>query len=95
MKALLTRRQRLGLTWAELAAESGVPPSTLQWWHRRLQAERKPRRRSRFVAVKIAQPQAASADLVEIVLAGGRRVRVSPEFDAEHLRRVVAALEGC
>ena len=35
-RALLTERERRGLTWYELSAESGIPESTLQAWQRRL-----------------------------------------------------------
>lgn len=32
---------------------------------------------------------------LELVLAGGHRLRISAEFDADHLRRVVGALSRC
>jgi hypothetical protein len=38
--------------------------------------------------------EAASGHAIEVVLRCGRRIRVSPEFDAKTLSRVLAVLEG-
>jgi len=97
MEALLTRRQRLGLTWSELGEESRVPLSTLYKWNRRLKAQGAGgRRRRRFVAVRVMEPERSAGEPLEVTLRTGHRVRVTPGFDAEHLRRVVAVLEsGC
>ena len=96
MEALLSRRQRLGLTWSSLSEESGVPLSTLHQWHRRLAGADRGRRRARFVAVAVTESAAAGDATVEVVLRSGHRVRVAAGFDPEHLRRVIVALEsGC
>jgi transcriptional regulator with XRE-family HTH domain len=97
---LLARRERRGLTWFELAAESGVPVTTLQWWHRRLRQPEKRRRRKRasFVPVAVTESTAVGAPpaALEVVLPTGARIQVAAGFDPEHLRRVVEALEsGC
>jgi hypothetical protein len=73
-----------------------IPESAFYFWRREL-AERDRRRRSngrpRFVPVQMtAQP--ASNAMLEVVLRGGRTVRVSAGFDPEHLRAVVTALEA-
>ena len=52
-----------------------------------------------FLPVRLAEvaapsPEPAGRAAIEVVLGGGRRVVVGPGFDAETLRRVVAALEG-
>jgi len=96
MAALFARRQRRGLTWAELSAESGVPKSTLHWWHRRLWTEEvEPVASSRFVRVEVVK-DATPASPVEVVLRSGHRVRVAAGFDPEHLRQVILVLEsGC
>jgi hypothetical protein len=49
-----------------------------------------------FLPVRVAEPApiAGAAPGVEIVLGPDRRIAVAPGFDAETLRRVVAALEG-
>ena len=96
MAALFARRQRRGLTWEELSAESGVPKSTLHWWHHRLRTEEvAPVASSRFVRVEVVK-DAASAGPVEVVLRSGHRVRVAAGFDSEPLRQVILVLEsGC
>ena len=52
-----------------------------------------------FLPVRLAEvaapsPEPAVRAAIEVVLGAGRRVVVGPGFDAETLRRVVAALEG-
>jgi hypothetical protein len=46
-----------------------------------------------FVPVRLIEEQVASGGSVEVVLCGGRVVRVAPGFSADTLREVVAALE--
>ena len=97
MKALIARRVRRGLTWVEIAEESGVPLSTLHWWHRRLRVEaRDGRRRSRFVEVEVEPATEAEAGPIEVALRSGHRLLVPSGFDADDLRRLVGVLEpGC
>jgi hypothetical protein len=52
----------------------------------------------RFLPVAVLDPTAASHSqavyaTIEVVLSGGSRIAVTPGFDAETLRRVVAVLE--
>lgn len=48
-----------------------------------------------FLPIRIAgAPQASENATIEVVLGPGRRVAVTPGFDAETLRRVLAVLEG-
>jgi hypothetical protein len=52
-----------------------------------------------FLPVRLAEataptPESKSLAAIEVVLGGGRRIVVSPGFDPETLRRVVAALEA-
>lgn len=98
MERLLARRRRRGLTWAELSEETGVPRSTLEWWQRRLRDGDDRTRDPEFVEVTVMPPAARAGAIVpiEVILRSGHRVSVVPGFDAEHLRRVVDALEsGC
>lgn len=96
-----------GLTAGEFASEIGVNARTLTYWKwklaSRLGADGRPGRRGQreisptFVEVMAAAASAVSSDgaaseALEVVLEGGIRVRVPARFDAEALRRVVAAL---
>jgi hypothetical protein len=96
MRRLLARRRRRGLSWDELSEASGVPRSTLCWWHRRLRGGEAETERPgeagfvRLVGSRAAEP--TSPPPIEIVLDDGRRVAVRPGFDIEHLRRVFEAL---
>jgi len=100
IESLLVRRERRGMTWFQLAAESGVPATTLQWWQRRLRQPKQRRRRKQasFVPVAITEstPLAPPPVALEVVLRTGARIQVPAAFDPDHLRRVVEALEtGC
>ena len=95
MGRVLARRGRRGLTWDELSEETGIPKSTLSWWHRRLRDRGSERsRRSEFVEVTVVPSPSASAPVVEVIVQNGRRVSVPPGFDVEHLRQVITALES-
>lgn len=96
MEALLRRRERRGMTLAELAEESGVPETTLRWWQNRApKAKRKSAARSAFVEVSVADPPHPECG-IEVSLRSGIILRVNPGFDPDHLRRIVQTLEpGC
>jgi hypothetical protein len=91
MARALARRRRQRLSWSELSSATGIPTSTLQWWQRRLRAEAV-HNGKRFVEV-VVTPQPSRSPLT-VVVGNGRRVIVPAEFDAEHLRRVIAAVES-
>jgi hypothetical protein len=98
MARWLSRRERQGWSWAKLSQRSGHPTWKLRWWHKRL--ERTPvvpgTRERGFVAVEVAEPAWNAGTSIEITTPSGYRVQVGPDFDAEHLRRVMQALErGC
>ncbi|MFQ5506898.1 MAG: hypothetical protein ACE5F1_19170 [Planctomycetota bacterium] len=95
MRSLLRRRERRGLTWAELSAESGVPRSTLHFWARRLRSEDQPPDPA-FVRLAIAEAPPARSDPIEVVSHSGQRVLLRPGFDPDTLRRVLEVLDaGC
>ena len=91
MKNLVLRRERRGLTWDELAEESGVPKSTLQWWKRRLDKEGS----SGFVEIEILEPEPDDTALEVIVAPTEHRVRVAAGFCPDHLCRLVRTLSSC
>lgn len=96
-----------GLSAREFAGKVGVNERTLQYWAWRLgkrseksSSTRSPSRasseRGEIQFVEVSSPPVAPSALsgFEIVLAGGATIRVAPQFDADALRRVIAAVEG-
>lgn len=82
-----------GLSQREFCEQRGVPLKTLARYlarYRREQGRRHPR--PRWVAVEVAAKRGDPAEL-SVVLAGGRRIEVKRGFDAETLRRLLAAME--
>jgi transposase-like protein len=80
----------------DFAHEHGVTPWTLYYWRKRLVRQERPaRRRRRSPRVKLAPVHLVATDGcgdLEVVLAGGDRVRVPADVSVEALRRVVQAL---
>jgi hypothetical protein len=82
-----------GLTAREFGRRDGHNPATLKWWAWALRrSERRPAERGAFVEVALAAAAAPAG--IEVVVREGVRIRVEGGFDAELLRRVVAALEA-
>ena|SRR5437867_3043704 len=97
MTKLLARRERHGWSWAELSRRSDLPVWKLCWWSRRL-AKKRPVRRSKraFAPVEIVASPREGGSPIELILTSGVRILVRGDFDAEHLRHVIKALEpGC
>jgi len=97
MRRVLARRERHGWSWAELSRRSGLPVWKLRWWSRRLAKRRSVRRSKRtFAPVEIVASSREGGTPLEVVTTSGVRVLVPANFNAEHLRRVMKALEpGC
>lgn len=77
----------------DLPAPSDVAPDQPAFADVRIAPPPQPARTTAPPAVSAAEDRAAS-DAIEIVLGGGRRVRVGPGVDADALRRVLAVLEA-
>jgi hypothetical protein len=83
-----------GLTAREFAARNRLKVHTLRHWAWKLGRETGDvTSLARVPAMIEVHARAATDDRFEIEL-GGRRVRVPPSFDADALRRLLAALEG-
>jgi hypothetical protein len=98
IERLLERRDREGLTYAEVARIAGIRPSTVTTWAWRLRREgRRPARRSGRQSFVEIVPRDCERDgaRVEIELRSGRRVIVPAEVGPEQLTRIVRALESC
>ena len=98
MLELVRRWRRSGAAAQAFAQEHAVTPWTLYYWEKRLAGQDRStrrRRRSRPVTLApvhvVASADAGGADL-EVLLAGGDRVRVPAGVSADTLRRVVEAL---
>jgi hypothetical protein len=84
-----------GLSLAAFARRHQLSLQRLYSWHRRLQhATDAAADGPRFLPVRVVSSEPLrTADTIEIVLRGDRRVRVSGEFEAATLARVVEVLE--
>jgi hypothetical protein len=85
-----------GLSAREFAAELGVNARTLTYWKWKLGSEphAESSRRAEFVEVVAPACDETVCEQLEVVLESGVVVRVPARFDADALRRVVAALGG-
>ena len=88
-EALISRKHDEGLTYQQLADESGVPMSTLALWGRKLKPG-KDTGTSAFVELKTTAAEGG----VEVILRSGMKIGVQRGFDPELLHEVVMAL-GC
>lgn len=97
-----------GKNLAEFGRGHGLTPERLRWWLKRMGKPSTRGRPSSggpmvFAPVRLVsavgrgiaseKTSSVSESTIEVVLVGGRRVRVGTEFDVGLLRRVVAALE--
>lgn len=92
----LRQYQASGQGVREFCQAAGLSVPSFYWWRREVRirdARRRSTNRPRFVPVRMA-PRPARDSAVEVALAGGRLIRVGSDFDADHLRAVVAALEA-
>jgi hypothetical protein len=102
-RGMIAAWARSGLSQAEYCRRQGIQAVTFSWWKRRLsQAEvgagdrRQDRFRSAAVKagfVEVRVPQLTRA-AYEVVLPGGRTVRVPGDFDAQVLGRLIAVVEA-
>jgi hypothetical protein len=81
-----------GLSVRAFCARHGLSEPSFYGWRRLL--ERRAADRPAFLAVDVAaDDRPAQASALELVLSGGRTVRVAPGFDAGTLRQLLAVLE--
>ena len=80
-----------GMKRSEFCRTRGLSPGTLQ---RHLKGgKQKAKQTPRLVPVELEQKAAQKANVIEVVLARGRRVEVRPGFDATTLQALIAVLE--
>jgi transposase-like protein len=94
-RSLIAAQEQSGESVARFAERRGLNSATLYWWRSRLRSRE--REQPEFVPIEIfgaERPAAAAIDGVfELELAGGRRLRVPPRFDADELARLIVAVE--
>lgn len=103
----LSRWERSGLTQTEFCRRRGLKLANFAWWKRKLTAQAGPSRSRgkpamavKFVEVDLSAGQASGDAAVrsalgyEVVLSGGRVVRVPAEFDTLTVSRLIVAVES-
>ncbi len=102
-KAIVAEVDVAGATLSQVARRHGIHASLLFRWRKALGsvtgAATSLSPTPSFVPVMLPAPSAppgtpARAGVIEVVLDGGRTVRVGPDVDTAALVRIVAALEG-
>lgn len=87
---LVDRFKRSGLSLEAFADREQISASRLSWWcsHREHMANMQ-------APLQMVRLEAASnASEIEVVLRGGHRIVVPMDFDEQHLRRVIAVVDG-
>lgn len=88
----LARWRRSRLSVAAFCQREGLDPAHFYRWRNRLAT--RDAQDPAWVAVEVlAEANAPAASTLEVVLAGGQRVRVPRGFDPTTLRQVLAVLE--
>jgi len=84
-----------GLSSAAWCQQRGLVASTFHWWRGELARRDAQRAQATFVPVQV-QPGVLSPEpgSIEILLTGGRRIRLCGPVDRRVLAEVVAVLEG-
>ncbi len=91
--------KRSGISILEFCRQRGLQKSQFYWWRRRLKARRPQRILSKqnkgqaSFALVSDKPEAMDAG-IELVLAGGRRLRIRKGVDETTLRTVLSAMES-
>jgi hypothetical protein len=92
---LISEQGRSGQSAAAFCRDRGVIKHQFFYWKKRLQRSAT----SQFVAVQIASAKepttrAALSTPIEVRLSNGRSLVVAPNFDANHLRALLAVVES-
>jgi len=97
--AIIHQAARSGLSNREFCRQRKLDESQFYWWQRKLAGRRHPPKASKATpaaasfALVSDEPGAADAG-IELVLSGGRRLRIARGVDEQTLRLVLAALDA-
>lgn len=95
-QSLVSEQEEGGQSIAAFCCARGLPKSQFYYWKKRLREVAMPP----FVEVQVAKPQLrpkhshSVAGTIEVRLSNGRSLMVAPEFDASHLRALLAVVES-
>jgi transposase-like protein len=96
-RRLIAEQQEGGQSAAAFCRTRGLREALFYYWKKQLQEIA----RSQFVEVQVAKPDlsqrhsgAALESTIEVRLRNGRSLLVAPEFNAGHLRALLAVLES-
>jgi hypothetical protein len=94
-RKLVPEQGQSGQTVAAFCRERGLPTSHFFYWKKRLQeAAAPPFVEVAQAKVEPAPTRATIGTTIEIRLDNGRSVVVGPDFDADHLRALLAVVES-
>jgi hypothetical protein len=85
--------EQSGMSRKAFCTARGVALHTLDYYRHGDRVRRQVGGSEQLVAVELIDPMAAGGGL-RVELANGRRIIVEAGFDASHLKRLLAALEG-
>ncbi len=85
-----------GLSIRAWCRKHGEKEPLFHWWRRELARRDAQNAQSAFVPVRVRDEEEPTAvgGCIEIVLAGGRRVRINGRVDGQMLSEVLTVLEG-
>ena len=95
-RSLVSEHEASGQSVAAFCRTREVPESLFYYWRKRLREVAA----APFVEVQLAKPHLrpqqsrAVGSTIEVRLSNGRSLMVPPEFDASHLRAVLAVMES-
>ena len=96
-RSLIAEQKESGQSAAGFCRRRGLREALFYYWKKQLQEAA----RSQFVEVQVAKPDliqrhsgAALGSTIEVRLGNGRSLMVAPEFNAGHLRALLAVLES-
>ena len=94
-RSLMAEQKESGQSVAAFCRTRGVREALFYYWKKQLQEVA----RSQFVEVKVAKPDLSqrhsrAGTTIEVRLRNGRSLMVAPEFNAGHLRALLAVLES-
>jgi hypothetical protein len=96
-QSLFSEQEQSGQSVAAFCRTRQLPESRFYYWKKRLQEAATPQ----FVEAQLAKPPLSQRDsrgalgsTIEVRLCNGRSLMVAPEFDANHLRALLAVVES-